>query len=386
MLKPLPRPLPEPAGDPVAEVHFSIRAIGREAWNACFHDQVEDYDCLLAIEEAGIEGFEWRYITIAEDGRVSAVMPAFLCRYALDTTLEDGRLRRAVRGLRRRFPDFLTLRLACLGSPCTETGLIGFHPDVAPGRRDILFCELLSFFEELAATEDCALMGLKDIPSPVSAEFGDRLAARGYAMISGLPTAWMDIDFKTIDDYLARLSSGTRKDMRRKLKSFADVRLEIRTDFGDLLPEVMALYHDTRNRSEWQFEELTPAYFEGILAHMRGRSFCALYFVGDRLLAANLIVHDKSVGGGVAIDKFFCMDGERGRPYNLYFLSWFTNLRYCLSNGIRRYQSGQAYYENKLRLGSQLTANAMFFRHRNPVLQKILRLVSPLFSTDEVGS
>ncbi|NTF50107.1 GNAT family N-acetyltransferase [Rhizobium rhizogenes] len=379
MLKPLPRYFPVPDRNPVAEVHFSIRAVGRDAWNACFRGQVEDYDCLLAIEEADIPGFEWRYITIVEDGRVSAAMPVFLCTYALDTTLEDGRLRKAVRRIRQRFSSFLTLRLACLGSPCTETGAVGFHPDVPPERRAVLFAELLSFFEELAATEECSLMGIKDIPALVTAEFGGLLSGRGYASIGGLPTAWLDMDFKTIDEYLARLSAGTRKDMRRKLKSFEQVRVEMRTDFGDFLPEVMALYHDTRNRSEWQFEELTPAYFEGILARMRGRSFCAFYFVEDRLLAANLIVHDENI----AIDKFFCMDGEAGRPYNLYFLSWFTNLRYCLDHGIGRYQSGQAYYENKVRLGSQLTANTMFFRHRNPVLQKILRLVSPLLSTDE---
>jgi predicted N-acyltransferase len=381
MLKPLPKSFPTTDRDPVVEVHFSIRAIGHDAWNACFRGQVEDYDCLLAIEEADISGFEWRYITIVDDGRVSAAMPVFLCPYALDTTLEDGRLRKAVRRIRQRFPGFLTLRLACLGSPCTETGAVGFHPDVPPERRAVLFAELLSFFEELAATEKCSLMGIKDIPAPVTAEFGDLLSGRGYASIGGLPTAWLDVDFKTIDEYLARLSSGTRKDMRRKLKSFEQVRVEMRTDFGDFLPEVMALYHDTRNRSEWQFEELTPDYFEGILAHMRGRSFCVFYFVEDRLLAANLIVHDEHI----AIDKFFCMDGEKGRPYNLYFLSWFTNLRYCLEHGIGRYQSGQAYYENKVRLGSQLTANTMFFRHRNPVLQKILWLVSPLLSTDEAG-
>ncbi|AYG60906.1 GNAT family N-acetyltransferase [Rhizobium jaguaris] len=381
MLQLSPSPSPAPARDPVAEVHFSIRAIGRDAWNACFQDEVEDYDCLLAIEEAGIEGFEWRYITVVEDGRVSAAMPAFLCPYALDTTLEEGALRRAVRRVRQRFPGFLTLRLACLGSPCTETGAVGFHPDVSPERREVLFAELLAFFEQLAVTEDCALMGLKDIPQPVAPALDGPLSARRYAMIGGLPTAWLDIDFKTIDEYLARLSSGTRKDMRRKLKSFAEVRVEIRTDFGDFLPEVMRLYHDTRNRSEWQFEELTAEYFEGILARMRGRSYCAFYFVEDRLLAANLIVHD----GRVAVDKFFCMDGEEGRPYNLYFLSWFTNLRYCLEHGIGRYQSGQAYYENKVRLGSKLTANAMFFRHRNSILQKILRLASPLFSADEAG-
>ena len=382
MSQPLLKTVPRPTGNPVAEVHFSIRAIGRDAWNACFQGQVEDYDCLLAIEEAGIEGFEWRYITVIEDGRISAAMPAFLCLYALDTTLEEGFLRRSVRRVQHHFQNFLKLRLACLGSPCTETGAIGFHPDVPNERRGVLFAEMLSFFEQFAATEDCALVGLKDIPEQVSVVLGDPLSAHGYASIGGLPTAWLDIDFKTIDDYLAKLSAGTRKDMRRKLKSFEQVRVEIRTDFGAFLPEVMALYHDTRNRSDWQFEELTPEYFEGILTRMAGRSYCAFYFVEDKLLAANLIVHDEHV----AIDKFFCMDGEKGRPYNLYFLSWFTNLRYCLDHGISRYQSGQAYYENKIRLGSKLTSNAMFFRHRNPFLQRLLRLVSPLFSSDEAGA
>ncbi len=382
MSLPLLKMPPVPAGNPVAEVHFSIRAIGRDAWNACFQGQVEDYDYLLAIEEAGLDGFEWRYITVTEDGRVSAAMPAFLCFYALDTTLEEGFLRRSVRSIQCRFPNFLKLRLACLGSPCTETGAIGFRSDVPGEHRSALLSEMLSFFEQLAETENCALVGLKDIPEQASSEFGDLLAGRGYASIGGLSTAWLDIDFKTIDAYLAKLSSGTRKDMRRKLKSLDKVRVEIRTDFGEFLPEVMALYHDTRNRSDWQFEELTPEYFQGVLGRMRGRSFCAFYFVEDRLLAANLIVHDDSV----AIDKFFCMDGEKGRPYNLYFLSWFTNLRYCLEHGLSRYQSGQAYYENKVRLGSKLTANAMYFRHRSAFFQRLLRLVSPLFSTDEADA
>ncbi|RDJ04242.1 GNAT family N-acetyltransferase [Rhizobium grahamii] len=365
--------------EPVTHVYDTIRAIGREAWNACFPGNVEDYDCLLAIEGASIGNFEWRYLTVVEDGKISAAMPAFLCPYPLDATLEEGMPRRLIRRVRQHASGFLVLRLACLGSPCTETGAIGFHADVPEERREPLFGQLLAAFEALAAADGCALMGIKDIAAPVAAEFGAVLAKCHYAAIGGLPSAWLDIDFKSIDEYMGRLSAGTRKDMRRKLKSFDAVTVAITTDIGHLLPCVMALYHDTRNRSEWQFEELTPAYFEGILTHMAGRSFCALYFVGDELLAANLIVHDDRL----AIDKFFCMDGERGRPYNLYFLSWFTNLRYCLDHGLARYQSGQAYYENKVRLGSQLTTNTIFFRHRNRLVQALLRLVSPLFSQEE---
>jgi hypothetical protein len=79
------------------------------------------------------------------------------------------------------------------------------------------------------------------------------------------------------------------------------------------------------------------------------------------------------------------MDAERGRPYNLYYLSWFNNIEYCLRHGIGCYQSGQAYYHNKVRLGSQLTENAMYFRHRNPILQFILKTISPLLAAGDKG-
>lgn len=365
--------------DLAGQVDSTIRAIRRRDWNACFPNLVEDYDCLLSIEEAGIAGFEWRYITVVDNGIVLAAMPMFLCDYALDTTLEDGAVRRAVRRIRRWFPGFLTLRLACLGSPCTENGVVGFRSGIPSDQREKIFSLLLHTFERAATEEKCQLMGLKDIPKPTAIELVRPLSA--YAGIGGLPTAWLDVDFPTIGAYLARLSAGTRKDMKRKLKTLSLVKVETRSDFGDLMPQVMALYHDTRNRSEWQFEELTSAYFTGTMSNMAGRALCNFYFVDEVLMAVNLLIHDQDT----LIDKFFCMN-ENGRSYNLYFLSWFNNLQYCINNGIGRYQSGQAYYENKVRLGSQLTGNTMYFRHRNRFVQALLRWISPNFSFDETKS
>jgi predicted N-acyltransferase len=369
------------AGDlaTVAELVPSIRMLDRQAWNACFPEEVETYDYLLVVEQAGIAGFDFRYVVLREGDEVVAAMPAFLCRYALETTLEAGRMKWAVERIRGLFSNILTLRLACLGSPCTENGAIGFHPRISEVRRPVLFAQLLDTFEALAKAEGCSLMALKDLPQSIPSRIAPVLTGSGYAEITGMPTAWLDINFDTIDGYLTTLSSGTRKDMRRKLRGREQVRVEYLIDFGEWLPSVMQLYLETRGRSEWQFEELTPAYFDGILKSMPGRSFCSMYFVDDELLAANLIVHDDDR----LIDKFFCMDAEKGRPYNLYYLSWFTNLEYCLRHGIRRYQSGQAYYSNKVRLGSSLTPNAMYFRHRNPVLQFILKTISPLLTADD---
>ncbi len=357
----------------------SITHIGREAWNDCFHNEIENYDYLLAVEQAGIEGFHWRYVTIVQNERIVAAMPAFLTEYQLDTTLEEGRVRRLVRGFRQYWSSFLTLRLACLGSPCTENGTPGFHMSVAPEMRPVLLRQLLEGFNRMADAEGCSLRGIKDVPETLPAALCEVFAAGGYAAMPGLATAWLDIDFASNDDYLARLSPATPKDMRRKLRSRNAVTLEYHSEIADFLPRFMELYNHTRERSEWQFEALTSAYFTGILRQMRGRSFCTVYKVEEQILAANIFVRDEQV----LIDKFFCMDAEAGRKYNLYYLSWFNNLEYCLNHGMRRYQSGQAYYENKVRLGSRLTRNTMFFRHRNPIIQAVLKLVSPMFAVDE---
>ena len=57
-------------------------------------------------------------------------------------------------------------------------------------------------------------------------------------------------------------------------------------------------------------------------------------------------------------------------------------MRLCLERGLRRYQSGQASYENKLRLGSGLIRTSNHFRHRNALVNSGLRLVAPLLAAD----
>ncbi|NDF12577.1 MAG: GNAT family N-acetyltransferase [Proteobacteria bacterium] len=354
----------------------SIQAIDAVAWNTCFPNELENYDYLLAVEEAGIQGFTWCYAVVEEHKQIVAAMPAFLTDYTLDTTLDDGKLRRLIRRIRTRFPRFLTMKLACLGSPETECGLIGFHPSVNEERKSALTAELLAGFEHYAHINGCKLIGIKDIPMDHKRLWA--ISAPAYTAIPGMATAQLMINFKTINEYMACLSSNSRKDMRRKLRSAEHIRIEERTNIDDVLPKVLALYKDTKERSEFQFEELTEAYFRGVLARMPGKALCTLYWQGEELLAANVMLKDERT----LLDKFFCMDGVRGREHNLYFLSWFHNLQYCLDHGIKRYQSGQACYENKLRLKSGLNSNWMMFRHTNPVMGCLLRLIAPMLAME----
>lgn len=359
-------------------IHETLASIDRDAWDACFKADIERYDYLLAVEQAGLAGFEWRYATVSYCGVVVAAAPVFLCDYRLETTLERGRLTSLVEGIRKSFPRFLSLRLACIGSPCTECVSIGLHPDIPGVWEADLMSHLLECTEGWAQNAGYGLFALKDVPMPLGEALSTAVQRREFVAMPALPTAWLRIDFPDIETYLAGLSSSTRKDMRRKCRAASEVTVERVNELGDMLPRFLELYHDTRNRSEWQFEELTADYFTGVLSNLPENAFCTVYRVGDRILAFNLLLHDRDR----LIDKFFCMDAVRGRPYNLYYLSWFENLRFCLEHGLTRYQSGQAYYHNKLRLGSTLTENSMFFRHRNLALHAVLKRVAPFVSSD----
>ncbi|MDB5476133.1 MAG: family N-acetyltransferase [Phenylobacterium sp.] len=364
---------------PEARVVRSIGEIGREAWDACFPGALEGYDYLAAVEAAGLAGFDWRYAVAEEGGRIVAAAPGFFTDYSLDTTL-TALGRRLVAATRRLAPRAFTVRMACLGSPCTEDVGLGFAADLPVARRAAVLTALLEAFETAAAQAGCWLMAIKDAPERDRAVWADATRASGYQRTAGMPSAELAIDFADLDGYFASLSHATRKDMRRKLKALCDLRIEVVDDLAGLEPRILDLYRQTRERSDLQFEDLTAAYFTGVLTQMRGRALCVVYWAGDELIGFNLLLQD----GTTLLDKFFCMESLRGPALNLYFVSWFTNVRLCLERGLSRYQSGQAAYENKLRLGSRLIGADMYFRHRRPLVNRALQWAAPLLADDPV--
>ena len=363
-----------------ARVVSSITEVGRDPWEACFGGALEAYDYLQAVEEAGLPGFEHRYAIAEEGGRILAVAPGFFTDYRLETTL--GALGRRIVGVTRRLaPRAFTVRMACLGSPCTEDVRLGFANGLRPERRPAILRSLLSAFEAAATDAGCWLLAVKDAPEADRAIWRAATVGSGYQRAPGMPTAVLPLDgFADMDGYLASLSRATRKDMRRKLKAAGALRIEVVHELGGLEHRVLELYRQTRARSDLQFEDLTAAYFSGVLARMGGRALCVLYWLGEELVACNLLLQD----GATLLDKFFCMETARGPALNLYFVSWFTNVRLCLERGLHVYQSGQAAYGNKLRLGSRLAGADLYFRHRRPLVNLVLAWAAPRLGDDPV--
>jgi hypothetical protein len=365
------------------DVRSSISGIPRGEWDACFHGDPEGWAYYRAIEEAGLAAFTWAYFIARDNGRIVAVVPAFMTDYRLDTTLQ-GRWRTALHALLRPLKNLLTLRMLCLGSPLADKCHLGFVPGLVAGRRRAILELLLSNVEAFAAAQGIGLIAAKDVAgADLDHDTGAAFAASGFARLPSLPNTVLVLPPDGEPAYLRLLSHSARRDVRRKLKTANMVRIEERhgRDALTLVPEFFGLYDGQRNRSSEhfeQFENLTPEYFRQVLVEQGDAAVVFLYFHDERLVAFNLCFHT----GQLFIDKFIGFEPSLSRALNLYVLSWMANVRYCLAHGIPLLQAGQTSYAMKLRLGASLRPNWNLFRHRNAVLNAVLRLAAPMLAAD----
>jgi hypothetical protein len=346
----------------------SISEFSPAEWNRLFPGELEDGSYYLAVERARLPGFEWLYFGVRVGGELRAAVPAFVAEYRLDTTLEGG-LRRVVSSLSRAVPALLCPRVLSLGSPVAEACHMGFAVGSGPAERQRMFELILDACDRHARRHGARMLAIKDASDGQSGSLREPIAARGMRRQPGLANATLALPFESFDDYLASLSRATRKDLRRKLRKRKELRIEWRRDVQGLRDDVLRLYRNTLQRAPMHFEELTADYFEQVLAGLGERAWCVCYWLGGTLVAFNLVLVDD----GRLLDKYIGMDYRHAREFNLYYLSWMENVRHAIERRIPVYQSGQGLPEEKLRLGSTLSQNWLWYRHRNRLIDGTMR-------------
>lgn len=211
----------------------------------------------------------------------------------------------------------------------------------------------------------------------------------GFILVEGQALAYVPIDFSSLDEYLSRLSKSRRSNLRRKLKSRAQLKIErIPTGaaFADdaLVDAYYALFEAVYTQSEIHFDKLTRGFFAGLLrdADNGGMVFEYRDAASGALLGWNLCFEH----GGRLIDKYIGLSYPAARAANLYFVSWMVNLEYALERGLTHYVAGWTDPEVKAQLGARFT----FTRHavfiRNPLLRALGRRFAGHFESDRQWS
>lgn len=365
-----------------ARIHSGVSAIDAVAWDRLFPGDPECHAYYRACEAAPPPAFRLGAVSVERQGLVVAAAPFFRLDYRLDTPLQ-GRWRPLGEWLHKRLPRLVKVPLLCLGSPLADRCHIGVAPGLDQAEAGAALRALLGAIRAEAERNGVSLIAVKDLSAEDAGLADTALAAAGFARTASLPVAVLDLPFKDEQAYLASLSAATRKDIRRKLRSAAAVRIEQRQDIRDIEDRIVALYDETRGQSGvdyGDFERLTPAYFSGVVQALGPKATVMLYWLGEELIGFNLLL----VGTDRVIDKFIGMRYPLAREMNLYAVSWLANVRFCIERGIARLQTGQTAYASKVRFGSRLEPSSVYFRHRGRVINKLFRTFGPMLAFDKL--
>ncbi len=300
-------------------------------------DEVEGHAYYKVFQDSAIENFDFGYFVVRRDGERVAVAPYFVTRYRVNTTLAEGRLKRML--------GWLSFHIACVGHPSADLGMIDGETSA-----EVLQAINAELFKR------AAVVAYKD--------FGADLPLTGFSREPNLPVARLAI----AGDFYSALSGPARRALRRRQRKAGMLRIEECDSYpAEQADRIHALYLQTLARAEMVLERLTPLFF----ANIAPLGKYVLYWEGDTLIGFTLLI----CKGRTMLAKYLGMDYARARRYGLYFVMLLNQIDICVRDGYTIYQTGQSAYDFKVRLGSRLIPTFIYFRHRNPLMHKVLTAI-----------
>jgi hypothetical protein len=318
---------------------------------------------LSLLQESGMDGFNLRSIVVLKDDAPILLLPLFETRFDLSTFVE-GWIKKSLKVAGRLIPSLFQPRVLSVGLVVGEWGEIGIDPQIDAGTLEAACKMAFSTLQTLAAELKSDIVALYNfnhygkLPGEVFKKF-NRVEYRSCARLP--------INFNSLEEFLARFSRAARKDLRRKMRSSHDVRVIRSRRISPFLDRIYKLYLETVARGPMALGVHNRLFFEKFCERVPGAEY-TLFFVREELAAFNLLV----VKQEAMADKYFCMDHELGRKYNLYVLSWLENVRTCVERKIPLYYAGQGTEKTKAHLGATFIPSFILFKHRQPMFDRLL--------------
>ena len=319
-------------------VHRRVAEIGKADWDACLTS--EDYaanpfvsfDFLNALEVAdcAVEKTGWAPCHLAlrdEAGRTAAVMPLYMKSHSRGEYVFDHAWAEAYE--RAGGAYYPKLQSAAPFSPVTGPRLI-VRPNVdRQEAQRLLLGGALTFCERTGAS------GV-NITFPTQEEWS-LLGDEGLLQRQDQQYHWHNQGYATFDDFLAALSSGRRKTIRRERRD-ALAAVEVVALTGSDLTEAhwdafFGFYMDTGAR-KWGRPYLTRSFFSEMSAHMADRVLLLLARRDGRWIAGalNLLGADCLYGR-----HWGCIEDV---PFLHFELCYYQAIEHAIRLGLPRVEAG----------------------------------------------
>ncbi|MDF3067197.1 MAG: uncharacterized protein K0R38_2798 [Polyangiaceae bacterium] len=342
--------------------HPSMRQLGRETWQRLLppnRPPFLSFEWLDALERTGCVGEDkgWvpQHISLHENGECIAAAPAYVKTNSEGEFVFDYSWARHSEGVLRA-PYYPKLVLAVPFTPATGPRILV--------RADQDRARVMSAFGR-AIPQLCAALPVSGahVLFP-SKEETEELTFAGFAERRGVQFHWTNPGYEDFDDFLSRMNSKKRNQLKRERREMRDRGVEIRALSGhDMTPElvdfVFDFYLSTVEKFAWGRQYLCRELFEEVAKTMP-----------DELHVVVAERAGKRLGGAF---NFLGKDALYGRywgathevPFLHFNVCFYFGIEECIRRGLAKFEPG-AGGEHKVARGFEptVTYSSHYLRHR----------------------
>jgi hypothetical protein len=346
-------------------VLHSAKDIPEAMRSVAFATRSKDFRYYEMLEASLSDQFDFHYFILRDEATDAwAVQPFFFVDQDLLAGLPAA-IRSIFDGVRKLWPRFLKLRMMTIGCAAGEGELDHDQPWVPAALYDAI--------EGYRHAAKAFLILLKDYPSGYRTALAN-FTRGGYERVPSMPAAELALDFASFEEFMAkRLSKVFRKNLRRKLRASEDgppVTMEALKDVTPIVDEILPLYLQTHERSEFKFEKLTREYFCLLGQRMPDRVQYFVWRREGRIIAFSLcMLHEDMIDDvNVGLDYSVALD------LSLYFRTWRDVVEWAVHHGYKVYHTGPLDYDPKLHLRLHLAPLDLYSRHNSALMNPIYKL------------
>jgi predicted N-acyltransferase len=338
-----------------------MQKLGREAWERLLpagRPPFLSFEWLDALERTGCVGEEkgWipQHVSLHENGECIAAAPAYVKTNSEGEFVFDYSWARHSESVLRA-PYYPKLVLAVPFTPATGPRILV--------RADQDRSRVVSAFAR-AIPQLCAALPVSGahVLFPSEAE-SEELSSAGMAERRGVQFHWTNPGYRDFDDFLSRMNSKKRNQLKRERREMRDRGVELRALSGrELTPElvdfVFDFYLSTVEKFAWGRQYLSRELFEEVAKTMP-----------DELHVVVAERAGKRLGGAF---NFLGKDALYGRywgathevPFLHFNVCFYFGIEECIRRGLGRFEPG-AGGEHKVARGFEptVTFSSHFLRH-----------------------
>jgi predicted N-acyltransferase len=317
------------------ELLEGVAGVPREEWNALVAGESPflEWEWLASLEEAGCVGarlgWQPRPLLLREQGRLVAACPLYLKQHSEGEFVFDwGWADAAQRAGIDYYPKLL------VGVPFTP--VTGARFLTAPGTDRARAIALLG----AGLRELCDANRLSSVHVNFCLpEERDALSGDGYLLRVGLQYHWHNAGYTSFDDYLGRLRSKRRNQVKRERRGVREQGIQIEVLRGDaignaLFEPMFHCYRSTVDAHYYGRRYLNRAFFELLRERFRDRLCFVVARRGDAIIAGTTNV----VKGDALYGRYW---GALEPVRYLHFdVCYYAAIEHCIEAGLARFEPG----------------------------------------------